>query len=200
MKSLSALVPLEEIAYRHTRCRAFLHTLVPEAEGMLIVSRLSIYYLTGTLGWGLLWLPLEGESVLLLRKGTERARMESPLSHIASFKSYKEVDGICRDCGSPLASVMAVDKNGFTWTAAEMLQSRLGTRRFLSADAVLARAKAVKSEWELERLRPAPCANAGRSLAFPHPSRDDGKGARSPVCGRFVFLRRKRTFAHERTR
>ena len=63
---------------------------------MLVTSRLGIYYLTGTLGWGLVWLPVEGEPVLLLRKGAERAQMESPLRHILPFKSYKEIASLLR--------------------------------------------------------------------------------------------------------
>ena len=66
------MLPLGEIEFRHTHCRRLLRTLTPDAGGMLVTSRLGIYYLTGTLGWGLIWLPVEGEPVLLLRKGVER--------------------------------------------------------------------------------------------------------------------------------
>lgn len=147
------LLPLGEIEFRYARCRRLLRTLVPDAGGMLVTSRLGIYYLTGTLGWGLVWLPIEGEPVLLLRKGVERAQLESPLHHILPFKSYKEIASLCAGCGSPLSSAIAVDKNGFNWSMAEMLQSRMEGVRFTSCDTVLAQARAVKSEWELEKLR-----------------------------------------------
>lgn len=49
--------------------------------------------------------------------------MESPLRHILPFKSYKEIASLCAGCGSPLSSVIAVDKNGFNWSMAEMLQA-----------------------------------------------------------------------------
>ena len=149
----SPLVPAEEIVFRHARCRTLLRSLAPDAGGLLIVSRLNIYYLTGTMGWGLLWLPLEGEPILMVRKGRERALAESPLLHVVSFKSYKEVPGLCAEGGSPLPPVVAVDKNGFSWSMAEMLQSRVGAVRFVAGDAVLTQARAVKSEWELERMR-----------------------------------------------
>ena len=147
------MLPLGEIEFRHTHCRRLLRTLAPDAGGMLVTSRLGIYYLTGTLGWGLIWLPVAGEPVLLLRKGVERAQMESPLHHIFPFKSYKEIASLCAGCGSPLSPVIAVDKNGFNWSMAEMLQSRMEGVRFTSCDAVLAQVRSVKSEWELERLR-----------------------------------------------
>ena len=75
--------------------------------------------------------------------------MESPLRHILPSSHIRK---------SPLSalgaeahsSVIAVDKNGFNWSMAEMLQSRMEGVRFTSCDAVLAQARAVKSEWELK--------------------------------------------------
>lgn len=82
--------------------------------------------------------------MLLLRKGVERAQMESPLHHIFPFKSYKEIASLCAGCGSPLSPVIAVDKNGFNWSMAEMLQSRMEGVRFTSCDAVLAQVRSRK--------------------------------------------------------
>ena len=92
----------EELSRRYERCRRLLQQQAPDAGGMLVASRINICYLTGTLGWGLVWLPLGGEPVLMLRKGLERAVMESPLHHVVPFKSYKEVPALCAECGSPL--------------------------------------------------------------------------------------------------
>ena len=55
---MSHPVPSEELARRYERCRRLLQQYAPDAGGMLVVSRINIYYLTGTLGWGLVWLPL----------------------------------------------------------------------------------------------------------------------------------------------
>ena len=51
-------IPYAELAGRHARCRELLARLAPEAGGMLVCSRVEIYYLTGTLASGLFWLPL----------------------------------------------------------------------------------------------------------------------------------------------
>ena len=84
-------LPLAECEARHARVRKLLARLQPEAHGLLLSDKVHIYYLTGCLGTGLFWLPREGEPVLLLRKGVERARVESPLSHILPFVSYREI-------------------------------------------------------------------------------------------------------------
>ena len=148
-------LPISETERRIELCRTLMRRFAPEAGGMLICSRISIYYLSGTLGIGLLWVPMAGEPVLMVRKGLERAKRESPLSHILSFRSYKEIAALCAEAGSPLASVIAVDKNGFSWSMAEMLQEKLGAVSFVSCDAVLSRAKSVKSAWEMNKMRKA---------------------------------------------
>ncbi len=146
-------LPLSECQTRIARCRRLLAGRHPEAQGLLLCSRVQIYYLTGTLGAGLVWLPLDGEPVLMLRKGCARARLESPLTHILPFRSYREVADLCRDAGSPLGTVIAVDKNAFSWTMADMIAKRLPGVRFVGGDDVMARARAVKTPWERFRMR-----------------------------------------------
>lgn len=64
-------VPLQELEHRWNRLRVLLKQYIPEAEGVIVFSRLNIYYLSGTFGSGLFWLPLEGKPVLLCRRGQE---------------------------------------------------------------------------------------------------------------------------------
>jgi Xaa-Pro dipeptidase len=142
-----------ELSWRHDRCRRLLAGLQPEATGLLAFSRVTIYYLTGTLAEGVFWLPAEGEPVLLLRRGVARARLESPLEHIAEFRSYGDVEAMLAEAGSPLGEVVAAEKEGLSWSLGDMLQSRLGGRRFVPGDPALTLTRAVKSEWELAKMR-----------------------------------------------
>ena len=119
----------------------------------MVFSRLGLYYLTGTFGNGVLWLPLEGRPVLLIRKGIERARLESPLEDIVSFRSYGDLPGLCAEAGSPLSGAVAAEMNGLSWALSGLLTSRLKDVRFLPGDMILSRAQAVKSPWELEKMR-----------------------------------------------
>ncbi len=158
----SVRMPSSELKVRHARCRTLLSQRHPEAGGLLIVSRPTIYYLTGTLGSGLFWLPLEGEPVLLLRKGCGRARLESPLSSILPFVSYRDVPALLNEAGSPLSTTVAVDKNSFSWVQADMLSARLPGISFVGGDDVLSRCMAVKSPWEQERM--AECGRVHAAL------------------------------------
>src|SRR5512137_838321 len=60
-------------------------------EGALILQAADILWLTGTRQTAALWVPAEGEPVLLVRKSLERARAESPLSRVLPFPPSKEL-------------------------------------------------------------------------------------------------------------
>lgn len=147
------VMPAGEIARRHESCRSILARTLPEAGGLAVFSRLAIYYLTGTFGNGVFWLPLEGNPLLMVRKGMERAMLESPLDAIVSFRSYGDIPGLCADAGVPLPGVVAAEMNGLSWNLANLFTSRLKDTRFVSGDMVLSKAQAAKSEWELGKMR-----------------------------------------------
>jgi Xaa-Pro aminopeptidase len=146
-------MPEAEMLSRHAKCRAALADLAPDAGGLLVFSRLALYYLTGSWANGVLWLPVSGEPVLLCRKGRGRAVLESPLATILSFRSFGDIVPLCEKAGSPLTPVCAAEQGGLPWNLADMLVSRLPGIRFVPGDEALARAQARKSEWELHKLR-----------------------------------------------
>lgn len=148
-----AVIPAEELALRHERCRRLLRELCPQAGGLLVFNRPQVYYLTGTLGMGCVWLPLEGEPLLMLRKGLERAALEAPSIRCVGYRSYKDLPGLAAEAGVPFPEVVAVDQGGLTWQLGEMLAARLSSQRFVSGDLALAIAQSLKSEWELELMR-----------------------------------------------
>mgnify|MGYP000004658794 CR=1 FL=1 len=58
--------PLTDVAAirrRQDAVRFHLQRIAPKAGGILVFSRLNIYYLTGTYGQGVLWLPLNDDPV-----------------------------------------------------------------------------------------------------------------------------------------
>lgn len=146
-------IPAQELERRYALCRAHLAETAPQTGGLLAFSRVHIYYLTGHLGMGCLWLPMEGEPVLMLRKGANRARLESEVERIVNFKSYSELPAVAAEAGSPLAKTIAVDTAELTWQLGSMLQAKVPEHVFVSGDAALALARSQKSEWELEIMR-----------------------------------------------
>jgi len=126
--------------------------LAPDAGGLLVFSRLNVYYLTGTMAAGVLWLPHQGEPVLLCRRGESRARLESSLDKILSFRSFRELPSLLNSAGSPLTPTAAAEMNGLSWSLSVLLRRHLPGRSFVSADRVLRQARSVKSPWEMEKM------------------------------------------------
>lgn len=150
------LIPKEELELRQERCRNQVAALHPQAGGLLVFSRPAIYYLSGVMCSGLFWLPLAGKPLLMVRKGLERARMDSwPDACVAAFRSYGQLEDIAREHGAPLSPVLAAEQDGLPWSLADTLRRHLSEKTFVPGDLALDRARARKTDWELGLLREA---------------------------------------------
>ncbi len=149
--SLESL-PLEEMNLRHDKVRTRLQKHAPEAQGLLVFSKVNLYYLTGSLANGLLWLPLEGEPVALLRRGLERMRLESPLTTVLPFRSYAQVPNLLAEAGSPLGKTVAAEMSGLSWSLGQMLEQRISGVSFVPGDQAIMQARSVKTPWEIAKL------------------------------------------------
>ena len=148
-------MPKEELALRHARCRALLERHAPKAGGLLAFARTNIYYLSGVMGAAVFWLPGEGDPILFVRKGLERAQLDSPAIRVAQYRSYADLAPIAADFGSPFPEVVAAEQSALSWALADNLKKRMSGCSFVSGDAVLPRARAVKTAWELAKMREA---------------------------------------------
>lgn len=153
MHTAIEVIPEEEIRNRQRKCREILAQRCPEAGGLLVFARANIYYLTGTFAMGLLWLPLEGEPVLAVRKGIERAALESPYTRACTYKSYSQLARVLDEAGSPLSGTIAVEYNSLSWGLGVNLTKNLSDHKLIPGDEVCQRLRTVKSAWELNKTR-----------------------------------------------
>lgn len=149
------MISLEELKIRWDRCRNLLRTHLPGAGGIVCFSRLNIYYFTGTFGNGVFWLPLDGEPVLLCRRGFERAKLESPVPNIHSFSTYRDIENLLKSAGAPMTKKAAVEMNGLSWALGNSFAKYLGGHDFLPGDKVVSLTRCKKTGWELTKLRKA---------------------------------------------
>ena len=157
---MNNIIPAEELAYRWDRCKNLLHQFIPQAEGILVFSRLNIYYFSGSFAGGVFWLPVSGEPVLFCRRGDERAKIESPMNHIYPFRSYGDIETILNDFGGSLPGLIAAEMNGLSWALSNSLTKHLSAHKFVPADRIIGMSRAKKSEWELTILREAGAIHA----------------------------------------
>ena len=120
-----------------------------DIHAALFIMPIDVYYFAGTRQNAILWIPAEGEPLLLVRKSLSRAMDESPIAAIRPFPSSKE-----------FASVFSEDLStiGMTFDAIPVQQhlfySRaLPGRTFVDISMMLRELRSVKSSFELEQLR-----------------------------------------------
>jgi len=138
--------PPEECSRRLARLRQTL--AAKELDAALLVWATDVFYFSGTRQNAALWVPREGEPLLLVRKSFARARSESPLAEVRPFPPSKE-----------LASALGPARRvGFTPDVATSAVERFWLRALPGAELVdlslaIREQRSVKSAWERERMR-----------------------------------------------
>lgn len=143
-----------------TECRARLDAFratqrAQNLDGAVLVHATDVFYLSGTRQNAALWVPAEGEPILLVRKSFSRAREESPVADVRPFPPSKELAAVT---GSPR-------RVGFTFDVAPGAVERFWARalgaELVDVSAPLRAQRSVKSEWELARMRATAALLAG---------------------------------------
>jgi Xaa-Pro dipeptidase len=149
----AATTPLEEIS---TRIGAFQDRLRRiDLDGALLAQNADLFYFTGTLQQGHLYIPARGEPVLMVRKHLPRARAESPLEKVVALGRSKEIPGTLQRFGLPLPRHLGIELDvlpaqrylGFCrlWPDTEMHDIGDAIRQV----------RAVKSAYEIEKIQEA---------------------------------------------
>ncbi len=136
-----------EIKQRITIMQA--HLQVKGVDGALFVFPIDVFYFSGTRQNSTLFIPAEGEPILLVRKSLSRARTESLLTDIRPFPSSKEFPAMFGDY---------LQKIGFTFDAVPVQQLNyysklLPGREFVDVSATLREVRSIKSLYELKQIK-----------------------------------------------
>ena len=118
-------------------------------DGALFIFPIDVYYFSGTRQNSTLWIPVEGDPMLLVRKSFSRAREESPIADIRPFPASKEFPALFTD---------QVKKVGFTFDVAPVQQLNFYSKllsgcEFIDISGLNRELRSVKSAFELEQLR-----------------------------------------------
>ncbi|MBC2712279.1 MAG: aminopeptidase P family protein [Desulfosarcina sp.] len=78
-------------------------------DGALILQNTDLFYFSGTIQQSHLYIPAQGQPLLMVRKSLERAKKESPLSAIIPLKSPKQLIPLIRENGLKPPAVMGME-------------------------------------------------------------------------------------------
>jgi len=143
-------VPDHELQLRLDGLRAALRE--DDIDLAVFVEASDLVYLTGAMTDAHLLVPVEGDPTLLVRRDFERARREIPLERIEPFPSLRALPEHVAELGA--------QRLGFeldVLPAARYLRYRdlLAPRTIVDVSPTIARLRARKSPWEVDRIRDA---------------------------------------------
>ncbi len=147
-------LPREESARRVARLQQQLRQ-ANDAEAVIVLQDVDLYYLAGTAQDAWLIIPVEGAPLLLVRRNLERARRESPVERILPFSNGRDIPGLLAEHGLGRLRRVGLE---FDVLPVE-LYARVGrifpTVQFVDASPLIRWVRMVKSPHEVERIRRA---------------------------------------------
>ena len=144
-------VPLTELDDRLKRFRARMDKTQPGWELTAIVSKIPLYYFTGTMPDGLLLIPQDGDAVFWVRQSYERAIDESLFPHIRKMKSYRDIAAEMRT----LPQTIYLETEQVPVAQLQRLQKHLRFRDVRAVDEQVGPVRARKSPYELALMERA---------------------------------------------
>jgi Xaa-Pro aminopeptidase len=147
------VVPGDEIERRHDALRREL--AADGFDAALIVQSTDLAYLSGSNQQAHLLLPVSGTPRLLVRRTLERAQAESPLEVIEPLGSLSQLGPALEQAGLGAGARIGLELDVLPAARYLGYAQRLAGYELGDCSPALRRVRAVKSEWELERMRAA---------------------------------------------
>jgi len=145
--------PIKEIENRLTKIRGNMEK--QEMEVLLVIQKMNLYYLSGTTQDGLLFIPLEGKPLLMVKRELERAKVESPIKEIVLLKSIREIPTLIQTHYGKLPNSMGLELDVLPVRDYFKYQELFAGTKFIDASPVLREVRKIKSPFEIDLMRRA---------------------------------------------
>lgn len=124
-------------------------------DAILMVQNADLFYFTGSVQQGLLYVPASGEPLYMVRKDHGRARMESGLKEVLPLRSPRDVPAMLADYGYPMPNCLGMELDVLPVAIHARLLKAMGDCRSGDATPLIRSVRAVKSEYEIAIMKDA---------------------------------------------
>lgn len=147
------ITPAEELAYR---CKRLQHYMVEEGlDAVIMLQNADLFYFTGTVQTGNLYVPAEGEPLYMVRKDFMRARMECGLKEVVPFSSMKDIPALLAGYGYPVPARIGMELDVLPVNFFGRYQKVFPAARFSDATPVIRKVRMIKTHYEIHLLQDA---------------------------------------------
>ena len=146
------IIPEKEIEKRISFLQAKLSAC--NLPGCLIQDKINIFYYSGTMQNGALFIPDSGDPVFFIRRSLELGKQESPLKNLIQFKRFKDIPPTLNAYGYDF-SKLGIDENTTPLRLFKMLKEALPSTTFSDIGFALTEIRSVKSAYEIAQIKEA---------------------------------------------
>ena len=123
--------------------------------GALIIQSTDLFYFAGTIQQAHLYIPADGEPLLMVRKSYERALAESGIKRIISFTSQKQIPGLLRENGYNIPGVLGLETDVMPANFYFALRECFENSKLTDVSHFIRLVRSVKSGYEIEIIKKA---------------------------------------------
>jgi Xaa-Pro aminopeptidase len=126
-----------------------------QVDAALILQRADLYYFAGTVQQANLYVPVEGEPLLLANRNFERARRETPINNVTPLKSLKKIPELLKHNGYALPASLGMELDVLPANMYFSYQRLFEKSRIVDVSHPIRSIRAVKSAHEVGLVREA---------------------------------------------
>jgi Xaa-Pro aminopeptidase len=126
-----------------------------ELTGALIILNSDLFYFTGTVQNSFLYVPAQGEAVLMVKKSLHRGQAESVLKNIVAIRSPKEIPTILADFGYTSLTKIGMELDVLPFNLYKMYKNIFQAAELCDVSPIIKEIRAIKSAYEVAILRSA---------------------------------------------
>jgi Xaa-Pro dipeptidase len=145
--------PKAELESRIRRLQA--HLAANDLDGALILQNADLFYFSGTIQQSHLYIPVEGQPLLMTRKSLARAWQESALDNVVPLSSPRRLPALWQEHGYTRPRRLGMELDVLPTSLFFAYQDILGDTEIVDISHQIRLVRAVKSPYEVDILRRA---------------------------------------------
>lgn len=147
------LTPATELEYR---CKKLQDSMIATGlDAVIIVQNADLFYFTGTVQSGNLYVPASGQPLYMVRKDAGRARMESGLREVIPFRSLKDIPDVLARYGYAEPKRIGLELDVLPVNMYERYRALYPNASFSDATPLIRTVRMIKSHYEIHLMMEA---------------------------------------------
>jgi len=132
-----------------------IHLNKNKIDGALIIQNTDLFYFAGTIQQAHLFIPADGEPLLMVRKSYERALEESNIKRMVPFSSPKQISGLLLDHGYRMPVVLGLETDVMPANLYFTYRECFEKSKLTDISHFIRLVRSVKSDYEIEIIKKA---------------------------------------------